>query len=311
MVTFFQPGLIPLFNIKLIQIDAFDNLFQQDAHEFLNYLLNTCADLLKAEMKELYEIRKLQELNENNSTVNAKVNSKTHKVLNNGANPSLNANNTKKRNSSTNGSNRSISSQNSVNSRHQADLEDLNKIYLSNQDDLMDHETTWIHELFQGILVNETKCLNCETSSSKEENFFDLSIDVEQNTSLSHCLQEFSNMEMLCGECKYYCETCCSKQEAEKRMRIKKLPRILALHLKRFKFVGMLNKFKKLTYRVVFPFELRLFNTTEDCANSDRIYDLVSFVVHCGMGLNRGHYISVVKSHGYWFLFDDEQVEVI
>ena len=116
-------------------------------------------------------------------------------------------------------------------------------------------------------------------------------------------------------------------------MRIKKLPRILALHLKRFKFVGVLNKFKKLTYRVVFPFELRLFNTvsfqsikrikklkkkiflclknkTADCSNSDRIYDLVSFVVHCGMGLNRGHYISVVKSHGYWFLFDDEQVEV-
>jgi ubiquitin carboxyl-terminal hydrolase 12/46 len=88
-------------------------------------------------------------------------------------------------------------------------------------------------------------------------------------------------MEMLCGECKYYCENCCSKQEAEKRfiyqaeiliemkffnlfffrMRIKKLPKILALHLKRFKFVGDLNKFKKLTYRVVFPFELRLFNT--------------------------------------------------
>ena len=49
---------------------------------------------------------------------------------------------------------------------------------------------------------------------------------------------------------------------------------------------------------------------TEDCENSDQIYDLVSFVVHCGMGLNRGHYISVVKSHGFWFLFDDEQVEV-
>ncbi len=54
-------------------------------------------------------------------------------------------------------------------------------------------------------------------SSSKEENFLDLSVDVEQNTSISHCLQEFSNMEMLCGECKYYCENCSSKQEAEKR----------------------------------------------------------------------------------------------
>ena len=66
---------------------------------------------------------------------------------------------------------------------------------------------------------------------------------------------------MLCGECKYYCENCSSKQEAEKRMRIKKLPKLLALHLKRFKFVGSLNKFVKLTYRVVFPFELRLLNT--------------------------------------------------
>ena len=107
-------------------------------------------------------------------------------------------------------------------------------------------------------------------SSSKEENFLDLSVDVEQNTSISHCLQEFSNMEMLCGECKYYCETCGSKQEAEKRMRIKRLPKVLALHLKRFKFVGQLNKFKKLTYRVVFPFELRLFNTVSAAFNEGR-----------------------------------------
>ena len=29
---------------------AFDNMQQQDAHEFLNYLLNTIADLLEGEM---------------------------------------------------------------------------------------------------------------------------------------------------------------------------------------------------------------------------------------------------------------------
>jgi len=290
--------------------DAFDNLSQQDAHEFLNYLLNTCADLLKAEMKELKELQRLEE--QNRSETNIRLNTKSHRSLHktlthpsnqNQANGKANTPNSKRTNSA-NGSNRSISSQNSSNSKstdHQN----------SNNSNVKEEELTWIHELFQGILVNETKCLNCETSSTKEENFLDLSVDVEQNTSISHCLQEFSNMEMLCGECKYYCENCSSKQEAEKRMRIKKLPRILALHLKRFKFVGTLNKFKKLTYRVVFPFELRLFNTTEDCSNSDQIYDLVSFVVHCGMGLNRGHYISVVKSHGYWFLFDDEQVEKI
>lgn len=294
--------------------DAFDNFSQQDAHEFLNYLLNTCADLLTAEMKELKELQRIDEQNRNDS--NVRLNIKAYRSLQKSLGSNQQSVNTKdganyknsangpKRNSSQNGSNRSISSQNSSTSKATTDQQ-------SGNNNKNESELTWIHELFQGTLVNETKCLNCETSSSKEENFLDLSVDVEQNTSINHCLQEFSNMEMLCGECKYYCENCSSKQEAEKRMRIKKLPKLLALHLKRFKFVGSLNKFVKLTYRVVFPFELRLLNTTEDCSNGDQVYDLVSFVVHCGMGLNRGHYISVVKSHGYWFLFDDEQVEKI
>lgn len=48
---------------------------------------------------------------------------------------------------------------------------------------------TWIHEIFQGTLVNETKCLCCETIRSKDEDFLDLSVDVEQNTSLTYCLK--------------------------------------------------------------------------------------------------------------------------
>ena len=45
------------------------------------------------------------------------------------------------------------------------------------------------------------------------------------------------------------------------RMRVKKLPHILALHLKRFKYMEQVNRYTKLSYRVVFPLELRLFNT--------------------------------------------------
>ncbi len=62
-------------------------------------------------------------------------------------------------------------------------------------------------------------------------------------------------------------------------MRIKKLPRVLALHLKRFKFVGTLNKFKKLTYRVVFPFELRLFNTVINIFGQQFMLTIRSFLV--------------------------------
>lgn len=44
--------------------------------------------------------------------------------------------------------------------------------------------------------------------------------------------------------------------------------------------------------------------------NPDRLYDLMAVVVHCGSGPNRGHYISIVKSHGFWLLFDDDMVDV-
>ncbi|XP_019861980.1 PREDICTED: ubiquitin carboxyl-terminal hydrolase 46-like [Amphimedon queenslandica] len=200
---------------------------QQDAHEFLNYLLNTIADLLKAQMPE--------------------------------------------------------------------SSEDTN---------------TWIHDIFQGVLVNETKCLSCETVRSKQEDFLDLSVDIEQNSSITHCLKMFSGSETLSSEYKYYCEQCCSKQEATKRLRIKKLPTILALHLKRFKFMEQLHRHTKLSHRVVFPWELKLFNTSDDASDPDRMYDLIGVVIHCGTGPNRGHYISVIKSHGYWLLLDDDYVEV-
>lgn len=44
-------------------------------------------------------------------------------------------------------------------------------------------------------------------------------------------------------------------------MRVKKLPMILSLHLKRFKYMEQYNRHIKVSHRVVFPLELRLFNT--------------------------------------------------
>lgn len=63
-------------------------------------------------------------------------------------------------------------------------------------------------------------------------------------------------------------------------MKIKKLPNILALHLKRFKYQE--DKYIKLAYRVAFPLELRLFNTVDDSENPDRLFELFAIVVHIG-----------------------------
>lgn len=84
-----------------LPIDLFDNYMQQDAHEFLNYLLNTVADILQEEKKQEKQNGRLK----NNGTAIA------------------------------------------------TDTEpEQNKA-----------EPTWVHDIFQGTLTNETRCLNCET----------------------------------------------------------------------------------------------------------------------------------------------------
>ncbi|KZT00016.1 cysteine proteinase [Laetiporus sulphureus 93-53] len=172
-------------------------------------------------------------------------------------------------------------------------------------------QSTLVHRLFEGVLTSETRCLTCETVSSRDESFIDLSIDIEQNSSVTACLRQFSASEMLCQKNKFFCDACCDLQEAEKRMKIKKLPNILALHLKRFKYQEDVKRYIKLTYRVAFPLQLRLFNTVDDAENPDRLYELFAIVVHIGAGLNHGHYVTIIKARGKWLLFDDESVDVI
>ncbi|CAN0404738.1 unnamed protein product, partial [Ectocarpus sp. 13 AM-2016] len=114
-----------------------------------------------------------------------------------------------------------------------------------------------------------------------------------------------------------------NQQEAEKKIRLKRLPRVLTLHLKRFKYVESLENFSKLSHRVVFPLELRTPNMTDAAGEADadgRLYRqasllffflLFAVVVHIGRGPNHGHYVAVVKSGGRWLLFDDEIVELV
>lgn len=75
---------------------------------------------------------------------------------------------------------------------------------------------------------------------------------------------------------------CCQYYPCIYRMKIKNLPNVLALHLKRFKYQEDVAKYIKLTYRVAFPYELRLFNTVDDMDDADRLYNLFAIVVHVG-----------------------------
>ena len=142
----------------------FDNYMQQDAHEFLNFLINHINEIIVGKSK-----RKLLKMS---------------------------------------------------NFQFQFFLAERNQVSgkpnkNSNADSNNDHrKPTWISDIFQGIFTSETRCLNCETVTSKDEDFFDLSIDVEQNTSITSCLRNFSNTETLCSDNKFQCDSCSTLQEA-------------------------------------------------------------------------------------------------
>jgi ubiquitin carboxyl-terminal hydrolase 9/13 len=172
--------------------------------------------------------------------------------------------------------------------------------------------TGWVHDIFEGVLTSETKCLTCETTSQREETFLDLSIDLEEHSSVTSCLGKFSAEEMLCERNKFHCDHCGGLQEAEKRMKIKRLPKVLALHLKRFKYTEDYSRLQKLFHRVVYPYHLRMFNTTNDADDPDRLYELYAVVVHIGGNAYHGHYVSIIKTKDRgWLLFDDEMVEPV
>lgn len=249
--------------------ELFRSSMHQDAHEFLNFVLNTIAEDVSSYQKKNGSTQKPKSAKsssscasehegEENGRLNGDTGSEDSSVHTNGSQPA-----------------------------------------------------TWVHQLFEGVFSNETRCLTCETVTSRDEAFMDLSIDVEMNSSITSCLRQFSASETLCHKNKYFCDVCSGLQEAERRMKIKKLPNILALHLKRFKYQEQLQKYTKLTYRVVFPFELRLFNTCDDTEDPDRLYELWACVIHIGSGPHHGHYVTIIKSNGKWMLFDDDIVTSI
>ena len=266
---------------------VFNSFMHQDAHELLNYLLNEVADILEKRNKQAAEPA-VEDAADPNADAAGACAASTASIADVGSTPNRSA---AKRGTAGGSSSSSASSEYAC--------------------------KTWIHSIFEGLLVNETRCLSCDKVTSRDESFLDLSLEIKPNSTVADCLRDFSRNESMRADNKFYCDCCLSLQEAHKRMRIKRLPNVLALHLKRFKYIEQLQRFKKLSYRVSFPFELQIPN--EVCvggarvasAEPERLYRLFAVIVHAGSGPNHGHYVALVRSHQHWVCFDDVDVSLV
>lgn len=109
--------------------------------------------------------------------------------------------------------------------------------------------SSFVTNVFEGTLLSEVKCLMCGQESRKHDPFLDLSLDIPEkyykdvNDSdkqtqchLSDCLSSFVAIEELTETELYYCCNCKKKQRSTKRFWIRRLPNVLCLHIKRFRW---------------------------------------------------------------------------
>ncbi|CAL1595859.1 unnamed protein product [Knipowitschia caucasica] len=198
----------------------------------------------------------------------------------------------------------------------------------------LDGNASVVTSVFGGVLQNEVNCLICGTESRKFDPFLDLSLDIPRQfrqkkskdqepgptCTLHDCLQSFTDLEELDETELYYCLKCKKRQKSTKKFWIKKLPKVLCLHLKRFHWTTFMRN--KVDTFVEFP--MRSLDMTryllepetaapetaapETTAPERCLYDLAAIAVHHGSGVGSGHYTAYGCHEGRWYHFNDSTV---
>ncbi|XP_033019246.1 ubiquitin carboxyl-terminal hydrolase 44 [Lacerta agilis] len=196
-----------------------------------------------------------------------------------------------------------------------------------------------VNTIFHGQLLSQVTCLACDNKSNTIEPFWDLSLEFPERyhcngkeTTCQHpcllteMLAKFTETEALEGKI-YACDQCNTKRrkfsskpiiltEAQKQLMVCRLPQVLRLHLKRFRWSGR-NHREKIGVHVSFdqtlnmePYCCResLKSLVPDCF----IYDLSAVVMHHGKGFGSGHYTAYCYNSegGFWVHCNDSKLNM-
>lgn len=133
---------------------------------------------------------------------------------------------------------------------------------------------------------------------------------------LSDCLQLFAEREVLDQDNMWYCGTCRKHVQAQKKLDLWRMPRVLILHLKRFHNINRWSR-SKINTRVCFPYKTGEYldmsrfilpGGLKQLQEEDPLftpeYELIGVNVHSGE-LGGGHYYAYTKIRGQWYEFND------
>ncbi|GAA6221035.1 ubiquitin carboxyl-terminal hydrolase 44 [Lates japonicus] len=211
-----------------------------------------------------------------------------------------------------------------------------------------------VNTIFHGQLLSQVTCLACDHRSNTVEPFWDLSLEfperyhsnsresaAQASCHLTEMLAKFTETEALEGNI-YACDQCNSARrrtsskpviltEAQKQLMVHKLPQVLRLHLKRFRWSGR-NHREKIGVHVSFD---QLLNMEPYCCREPSpkgvpcsspsspsspgsprpkhfLYELSAVVMHHGKGFGSGHYTAYCYNTegGFWVHCNDSKLNV-
>ena len=169
--------------------------------------------------------------------------------------------------------------------------------------------TTPIQDLFMGRNKSVTRITGKAYVSTNLESYYTMAINIEDEEvhSIEDALvQDYSKEEIIED---FKCPLTGKVEAAQRNIKLKQLPKILIIHLKRFKFVEGQNQkiLKNVSYGPTLNIPTSILS--DDCTCSQGIYKLQSVVYHKGFSAQNGHYITNIKHHGFgWIACDDTKI---
>ncbi|KAF9907802.1 hypothetical protein EC991_010494 [Linnemannia zychae] len=167
---------------------------------------------------------------------------------------------------------------------------------------------TFIKNQFQGHYSYITTCKKCKKSSVRDCTFYELMLNIKDNCTLMDCIDEFIEAEDLVGSDRYSCSHCQSLQDATRRIKVERLPKVLNIQLMRFLYDT--TTWTKKKSKDVIRFQETINFAGLLGSQSAVLYDLSAVLVHSGPSAHSGHFMAHVldKTSNKWFVLNDEEV---
>ena len=182
-----------------------------------------------------------------------------------------------------------------------------------------DHCKCITHTTFSGQLESSIICAECNSTTRTTDPMIDLSLEIDHMKRSDHFLNLYDCLDLFTKEEKldvmYKCQHCDNRSRAKKSLRIKKIPPVLSIQLKRFKHNLHNDTFSKIEIPIDIPLFLNITKYTSASMSpeldGDKIFELFALVCHIG-SVNTGHYIVIIKNgNGQWLKFDDSVISLI